>query len=73
MSFQDLPMKKIDHAIVEFKEMDEMANRTSPVHELNPMVKLIATIAYIFFVVSFDKYDLDYLFYVLPFFVYKDV
>lgn len=52
-------MKKIDHAIVEFKEMDEMANRSSPVHELNPMVKLIATIAYIFFVVSFDKYDLN--------------
>lgn len=52
-------MKKIDHAIVEFKEMDEMANRSSPIHELNPMVKLIATIAYIFFVVSFDKYDLN--------------
>lgn len=41
-------MKKIDHAIVEFKEMDEMANRASPIHDLNPMVKLIATIAYIF-------------------------
>lgn len=52
-------MKKIDHAIVEFKEMDEMANRSSPIHELNPTVKLIATIAYIFFVVSFDKYDLN--------------
>ena len=52
-------MKKIDHAIVEFKEMDEMANRASPIHDLNPMVKLIATIAYIFFVVSFDKYDLN--------------
>ena len=52
-------MKKIDHAIVEFKEMDEMANRSSPIHDLNPMVKLIATIAYIFFVVSFDKYDLN--------------
>lgn len=52
-------MKKIDHAIVEFKEMDEMANRSSPIHDLNPMVKLISTIAYIFFVVSFDKYDLS--------------
>lgn len=55
-------MKKIDHAIVEFKEMDEMANRRSLIHSFNPMVKLIATIAYIFVVVSFDKYELSKLF-----------
>ncbi len=52
-------MKRIDHAIVEFKEMDEMAKRDSLVHSVNPVVKLIITIAYIFVTVSFGKYDLS--------------
>ncbi|MDY3079567.1 MAG: cobalt ECF transporter T component CbiQ [Oscillospiraceae bacterium] len=52
-------MNKIDNAISEFKEMDEMANRSSPVHELSPLVKLLSTVAYIFFVVSFNKYNLN--------------
>lgn len=52
-------MKKIDHAIVELKEMDAMAAEKSPVHSLNATVKLLAAIIYIIVVVSFDKYDLS--------------
>lgn len=52
-------MKKIDHAIVELKEMDAMAAAQSPIHSLNATVKFLATILYIIVVVSFDKYDLS--------------
>lgn len=52
-------MKKIDHAIVELKEMDAMAVAKSPIHSLNATVKFLATILYILVVVSFDKYDLS--------------
>ena len=52
-------MKKIDHAIVELKEMDAMAAEESPIHRLNATVKFLATIIYIVVVVSFEKYDLS--------------
>ena len=52
-------MKKIDHAIVELKEMDAMAAQESAIHSLNATVKFLATIVYIIVVVSFDKYDLS--------------
>lgn len=52
-------MEKIDHAALELREMDEFAAMDSPIHRLHPLAKLITTIAYIFLVVSFDKYDLS--------------
>ena len=52
-------MKKIDHAIVELKEMDAMAAQESVIHSLNATVKFLATIVYIIVVVSFDKYDMS--------------
>ena len=51
-------MNKIETALYELSEMDELAMRDSPVHSLSPVSKLIATAAYIVTVVSFDKYDL---------------
>lgn len=51
-------MEKIDRALAEFNEMDELAARKSLIHSLHPLAKLIITIAYIFITVSFDKYDL---------------
>lgn len=52
-------MKKIDHAIVELKEIDAMAAEESMIHSLNAIVKFLTTIAYIIVTVSFDKYDLS--------------
>ena len=47
--------------------MDELAAGSSPVHKLHPLVKFLVTIAYIYCVVSFSKYDLTGLFIMLLF------
>lgn len=52
-------MNKMQKALAELSEMDELAARQSPVHRLHPAAKLLATIAYILVTLSFDKYDLS--------------
>ncbi len=49
-------MNQVTRALSEFKEMDELSALDTPIHRLHPLVKLLSTIAYIFTVVSFDKY-----------------
>ena len=51
-------MNKMESALHELAEMDELAAQRSPVHRLHPAAKLIATVIYILIVVSFHKYDL---------------
>ena len=51
-------MNKMQKAIRELAEMDELAARSSPIHTLHPLAKLISTIAYVVVTLSFDKYDL---------------
>ena len=51
-------MNKMQKAIRELAEMDELAARDSPIHALHPATKLITTILFIFVTLSFDKYDL---------------
>ena len=51
-------MNKMQKAIRELAEMDELAARSSSIHTLHPLAKLISTIAYIVVTLSFDKYDL---------------
>ena len=51
-------MNKMQKALRELAEMDELAARSSPIHTLHPAAKLIAVIAYILVTLSFDKYDL---------------
>ena len=51
-------MNKMQKAIRELAEMDELAARSSPIHTLHSLAKLISTIAYIVVTLSFDKYDL---------------
>ncbi len=55
-------MNKMEKALHELTEMDDLAARSSPVHALHPTAKLLSTIAYIIVTVSFDKYDLGGLF-----------
>ena len=50
-------MNKMEKALGELSEMDELAAGASPIHRLHPTAKLLSTIAYILLVVSFDKYD----------------
>ena len=52
-------MEKIDAAVAELREMDDLAALDSPVHSLHPLAKLLTTFIYIFVTVSFDKYDLS--------------
>ena len=52
-------MNKMQKALAELSEMDELAARKSPVHRLHPAAKLLTTIAYILVTLSFDKYDLS--------------
>ena len=52
-------MNKMQKAIQEFAEMDELASRSSPLHTLHPAAKLFTTIIYILTTLSFDKYDLS--------------
>lgn len=54
-------MEKIDSALHEFREMDELSARSSFVHSLNSAVKFIMTIVYVLVVVSFDKYQFNQL------------
>lgn len=52
-------MSEINKASKEIREMDEMAEMNSAIHSINPLSKLVVTIAYIFITVSFDKYQLS--------------
>lgn len=52
-------MNRMQRALYELSEMDELASQSSVVHKLHPTAKLISTIAYIMIVLSFDKYDLS--------------
>ena len=51
-------MNKMQRAMHELSEMDELAAGSSPVHALHPAAKLITTVVYILVTLSFDKYDL---------------
>lgn len=48
---------KAQNALMELKDIDELAEGNSLIHRCNPLIKLVCTIAYIYFVVSFDKYN----------------
>ena len=51
-------MNKMEKALHELGEMDELAAGASPLHRLHPAAKLLSTIAYILTAVSFPKYYL---------------
>ena len=51
-------MNKMQKALAELSEMDELAARRSPIHRLHPAAKLLTTIVYILVTLSFDKYDI---------------
>ncbi len=52
-------MNKMEKALWEFAEMDELSAQDSPIHRLSPTAKLLTAVLYILLVVSFHKYDLS--------------
>ena len=55
---RQLFMNKMQKALAELAEMDELAAMRSPVHSLHPGAKLITTVVYILITLSYGKYDL---------------
>ena len=58
-------MSKVSNAQAELREMDELSARTSPIHRLHPLTKLLVTLMYILTVVSYPKYGFSALFVML--------
>ena len=52
-------MNKMEKALFELGEMDDLAAGNSPIHRVHPLSKLLATMVYIAAVVSFGKYRLS--------------
>ena len=52
-------MDKTRKALSELREMDELSARSSPIHALSPLAKLLAAVSYIALVMSLDKYALS--------------
>ena len=55
-------MSKVLSAQAELREMDELSARTSPIHRLHPLTKLLVTLIYLVTVVSYPKYSFSALF-----------
>ena len=60
-------MPSIMKLIYNIHFLDELATKRTIIHQFNPIVKLLVTIAYLLIVVSFDKYDIIGL---IPFVLY---
>lgn len=60
-------MLSIDESILDFKRLDLLANGDSRLHRMDPRAKVLATLVFIFSVVSCGKYELSTL---LPFFIF---
>lgn len=51
-------MNQMTQAMLELRQMDEISSMDSEIHRRHPLSKLLVTVAYIFTVVSYHKYDL---------------
>ncbi len=54
-------------ALVEFRQLDQLATRPSPMHRLDARAKVVVTLGFIVCVMSFDRYAVAQL---LPFFAF---
>lgn len=63
-------MLYIDGAVLDFKQLDRLAEGNTGLHQLDPRAKVAVTLIFIVSVVSFGRYEISPL---LPFFVYPAV
>jgi len=62
---------KIENALYDLGQLDHLADAgDSPIHRLDPFVKVLTTLVFIVVVVSFDRYTISRL---LPYFLYPAV
>jgi cobalt/nickel transport system permease protein len=57
--------QNIERSIRDLREMDTLASGDSPIHAVSAGVKLLVTVVYILTVVSFDKYNMSGLLFML--------
>lgn len=58
---------RLETAYYDLGRLDMLAEKNSPVHRLDPRAKVLTTLIFIIYVVSFDKYEIARL---LPFFLF---
>ena len=58
---------RLDTAFYDLGRLDLLAEKDSPIHRLDPRAKVLTTLLFIIYVVSFDKYEIARL---LPFFLF---
>lgn len=63
-------MANIAQAYYKMFILDELADKDTAIHRINPVIKLIVTFIYLIFVVSYDKYDISGL---IPLFFYPAI
>ena len=51
--------QNIERSIHDLREMDTLASGDSPLHRVSAGAKLLVTVAYILVVVSFDKFNMS--------------
>ena len=52
-------MSAITNALLNLRQMDELASYNTTIHKIHPMAKIIVTMCYLVTVVSFDKYSIS--------------
>jgi cobalt/nickel transport system permease protein len=52
-------MANITQAYYKMFILDELAEKKTAIHRINPVIKLVVTILYLLFVVSYNKYDIS--------------
>jgi len=63
-------MTKIESSFLDIKTLDTLSYQDTPIHRLDPRVKLLTTLIFVVSVVSFDKYEIAGL---IPFVMYPVV
>jgi cobalt/nickel transport system permease protein len=63
-------MSRIETAFYDLGRLDLLADKNTCIHRLDPRVKVVTTLLFIIYVVSFNKYEIARL---LPFFVFPAV
>lgn len=70
-------MKEVFYSIYNMRFLEDAAQMDTAIHRMHPLVKVVATLVYIFLVVSFDRYEismlLPFLFYPLFIFVVAEI
>jgi len=52
-------MNRVSNALLNLRQMDDLACKDTPIHRIHPLAKIVVTLAFLVTVVSFGKYDIS--------------